>query len=320
MPTTTSRAAESLDRRFLSAMADERVRLASRRAFLRAGAGATGAAALALAAGSGLGLRGALAQDGDFADDLEVANYALTLEHLEFAFYRDGLATLAEDDLADGVFAELEAIRDHERAHVDALVATISDAGGTPVEEREYDFGYEDVEGFLATAQALENTGVAAYAGAAPSITDPAILAAALAIHSVEARHAAYLNLQNETSAFPTAFDEALSPDEVLEIAGPFIVGEDATPAAGTPAASTGAAVEIDGFAFRPKSLEVTAGTTVTWTNREVVPHTATAEDGSFDSEALGENDSFSYTFDEPGTYPYLCTFHTNMRGEVVVS
>ncbi|CAA9563945.1 MAG: hypothetical protein AVDCRST_MAG49-2738 [uncultured Thermomicrobiales bacterium] len=314
MPEPTDSA--SLDRRLLAAVADERARLASRRAVLRGGAGAA-AAALALAAGPGLGLRAALAQNGDFADDLAVANYALTLEHLEFAFYRDGLDRFAEEDFDDGVYAALTEIRDHEQAHVEALVATIADAGGEPVEEQTYDFGADDPAAFLEVAQALENTGVAAYAGAAPAIADPAILAAALAIHSVEARHAAFLNLQNETSAFPEAFDAPLTPDKVLAIAGPFVAGTAATPVA-TPGAS--AAVEITGFAFRPKRLEVAVGTTVTWTNLEVVPHTAIADDGTFDSGSLSADDTFSHTFAEAGTYPYFCDYHTNMRAEIVVA
>ena len=105
-----------------------------------------------------------------------------------------------------------------------ALTQTITDLKGEPVEEAEYDFGYDDVDGFLEVAMALENVGVAAYAGAAPSIESADILAAALGIHSVEARHAAYLNIRNEESPFPNAVDEAMTRDEVLEAAGGFIV------------------------------------------------------------------------------------------------
>ena len=78
--------------------------------------------------------------------------------------------------------------------------------GNRWVTEAVYDFGYEDAAGFLEVAMALENTGVAAYAGAAPAIQDKAVIAAALGIQSVEARHAAYLNERNEQSPFPGAF------------------------------------------------------------------------------------------------------------------
>ena len=75
-----------------------------------------------------------------------------------------------------------------------------------------------------ATAAALENTGVAAYAGAAPSIADPEVLAVALGIHSVEARHAAYLNTRLGELPAPVSNDMAKGPVEILEIAGAFFV------------------------------------------------------------------------------------------------
>jgi len=327
----------------LAAIAEERQRLASRRGFMTGSAKVVGAGALGLAGlGTGAGLRAALAQD--FADDLEVLNYALTLEHLEFAFYRDGLAEFDEDDFEDGVFAELEAIRNHEAAHVEALIVTIGNLGGEPVAEAEYDFGYDDAEGFLAVAMALENTGVAAYAGAAPSIDDQDVLVAALGIHSVEARHAAYLNTLNGETAFPDAVDAALTRNEVLEIAGPFFVGEatEETPAAEseetaeadeeetpeadeTPAADAGggdtAEVAVEDYGFVPAMLEIAVGTTVTFTNNGGVIHTATANDRSFDTGTLGADASATITFDEAGEFPYICLFHEGaMKGTIVVS
>jgi rubrerythrin len=170
------------------------------------------------------------------APDVDVLNYALTLEHLENAFYREGLDTFADDELAgadvlsafDGrvrmeVPDYLRTVGAHEAAHVEALSATVRDLGGTPVEEATYDFGYGTPSEFLGVARALENTGVAAYAGAAPDIVDNAILAAAAGIHSVEARHAGFLNLLNGDSPFPAAVDEADSMAEVLEVAGGFV-------------------------------------------------------------------------------------------------
>jgi hypothetical protein len=137
---------------------------------------------------------------------LDVLNYALTLEHLEHAFYRDGLAQFSADDFtaagyAAVVYDYLGLIRDHERDHVDTLVGVIEQLGGEPVEEATYDFGYADVAGFLGVAAALENTGVSAYQGAAGSLIDEdELLTAALTIHGVEARHAAYLNGLTGTS------------------------------------------------------------------------------------------------------------------------
>ncbi len=212
----------------MSAVKAERQRIETRRGFLTGTAKIAGAGAVA-AAMSSFDLNRAVAQD--FEDDIEILNYALTLEHLEYAFYREGLDELGlrafeEAGLEENVYPLLQQIRAHEASHVNALSSAISDLGGEPVEEGEYDFGYEDVESFLTTAQALENTGVAAYAGVAPQIEDDELLATALGIHSVEARHAAFLNDLNETSPFPAAFDEAMTREEVLEAVSDFIVGD----------------------------------------------------------------------------------------------
>jgi rubrerythrin len=175
----------------------------------------------------------------DDTSDVDVLNYALTLEHLENAFYRDGLERFSESELmeAEALSAFGEEVRSavpghlatvgaHEAAHVSAIADTVERLGGTPVEEAEYDFGYETPTEFLGVAKALENTGVAAYKGAAPTVSNEAVFRAALGIHSVEARHAAFLNELNATSPFPKGVDEPKSMSEVTEIAGEFIVGE----------------------------------------------------------------------------------------------
>jgi hypothetical protein len=100
------------------------------------------------------------------------------------------------------------------------------DLGGEPVAEARYDFGYSDLAGFVRVAQVLENTGVGAYQGAARYLIDQdALLTAALTIHGVEARHAAYLNGLRGQPPFPKAFNPTLTPSEVLAAAGRFIVG-----------------------------------------------------------------------------------------------
>lgn len=166
-----------------------------------------------------------------FESPVDVLNYALTLEHLEAAFYRDGLAAIGVEGITalgfqQSVFDSLTAIGEHEAAHVTTLTDVITQLGGEPVAEGMYDFGYTDAAGFLQVAQALEDTGVAAYQGAAQYlIEEDELLTAALTIHGVEARHAAYLALLNATSPFPQATNPTLTPDEVIEIATPFIVG-----------------------------------------------------------------------------------------------
>ena len=164
----------------------------------------------------------------ELSTPVDVLNYALTLEHLEYAFYRDGLATYGADAFAAGGYAEnvftyFEKIRDDEMAHVDTITQVITDLGGEPVAEAMYDFGYSDLEGFIGVAKALENTGVSAYDGAGQYIDDPDLLTAAGSIVAVEARHASYLNLLNGMLPFPDAFEKPLTKDEVLAIAGPFI-------------------------------------------------------------------------------------------------
>jgi len=109
---------------------------------------------------------------------------------------------------------------------VTTLIGVVESLGGEPVEEATYDFGYTDAAGFLQVAQALEDTGVSAYQGAAQYLIGaPDILTAALTIHGVEARHAAYIALLNGAVPFPEAFNPTLTPAEVLEIATPLITG-----------------------------------------------------------------------------------------------
>jgi hypothetical protein len=166
-----------------------------------------------------------------FESPVDVLNYALTLEHLESAFYRDGLAEIGVDGITGlgfqaSVFDSLSAIADHEAEHVTVLTDVIGQLGGEPVAEGTYDFGYSDAAGFLQVAMALEDTGVAAYQGAAQYLIDEdELLTAALTIHGVEARHASYVALLNGAVPFPEAFNPTLTPDEVLAIATPFITG-----------------------------------------------------------------------------------------------
>jgi plastocyanin len=85
--------------------------------------------------------------------------------------------------------------------------------------------------------------------------------------------------------------------------------------------ATQGVNVVIDNFAFKPKALSVAVGATVTWVNRDDVPHTATSEGDTkvFDSKALDTDDKYSFTFTKPGTYKYYCKIHSHMTGTVVV-
>jgi plastocyanin len=85
---------------------------------------------------------------------------------------------------------------------------------------------------------------------------------------------------------------------------------------------TNGAAVQISGFAFKARAVNVKVGTAVTWTNKDSTTHTATSTSGpaSFDSGDLGNGKSFSKTFTKAGTYSYFCHIHNGMRGTVVVT
>ena len=88
---------------------------------------------------------------------------------------------------------------------------------------------------------------------------------------------------------------------------------------ANTQQASAPAEVKVDNFSFGPGTLTVAVGTTVTWTNRDDIPHTVVSTDGVFKSKVLDTDEKFSFTFNKPGAFPYFCSIHPKMTGKVVV-
>ncbi len=85
------------------------------------------------------------------------------------------------------------------------------------------------------------------------------------------------------------------------------------------PAVAADMAVKIDNFTFAPQRLTIKAGTTVTWTNDDDIPHTVTSSTKAFRSKALDTDDKFSFTFATAGTYDYFCSLHPHMTGTIVV-
>jgi plastocyanin len=79
-------------------------------------------------------------------------------------------------------------------------------------------------------------------------------------------------------------------------------------------------AIDIDNFRFGVASLEVASGTTVTWTNRDDVPHTVVSSTKTFKSPPLDTGETFSYTFKDAGTFEYYCSVHPHMTGRIVVT
>jgi len=169
--------------------------------------------------------------------DLDLLNYALSLENLEAAFYNQFAGKFTASDYASSIYTPVFGtkinnnlvtyignIRDHENAHVTALKSTITALGGTPVSPCIYNFNsVTDVNAFLSTALALENTGVMAYDGAISMVTSPDLKQAAASIAAVEARHASYLGFLNGVLPFGAAYDTPKSKADVLAIASTYI-------------------------------------------------------------------------------------------------
>ncbi|KAF9946928.1 hypothetical protein BGZ70_002951 [Mortierella alpina] len=165
----------------------------------------------------------------DAASDLGVLNYALTLEHLEAEFYEQGLAKFGASAFKKVYHGRGKQVRqrfvhigEHESTHVNTLISVITSLGGTPVEKCKYKFPLDTVEQFVAVAQALENTGVSAYLGAASGLSGD-LLTAAATITTVEARHSSYLNELLWQKGAPYSFDTPLTPREIVTIAINFI-------------------------------------------------------------------------------------------------
>jgi hypothetical protein len=189
----------------------------SRGAFIMRGAMAAGAVYGASAVSPFV--TSALAQGGD----VEIVNFALTLEYLEADFYTRAVKQVS--GLGSELTSLAKEIRDNEVEHVDALAATVKQLGGKAVKKPTFDFGgaFASKSAFLKTANVLEDTGVSAYNGAGPAIESGDILAAAGSIVQVEARHAALIRLTRGKQPAPLAFDKASMTDEVLEAVKPFI-------------------------------------------------------------------------------------------------
>ena len=174
-----------------------------RRAGLMAGGIAGGGALLGAFAGKA---------DAATEQDIAIANFALTLEYLEAAFYTEAVQMGA---LSGRVLSFAKVVGAHERAHVAALRSLL---GSRAVAKPAFNFrGTTESEAkFKATSQVLEDTGVMAYAGQAPRIEENGVLAAALSIHTVEARHASWIRHINGARPAPAAFDKPKTMAQIL--------------------------------------------------------------------------------------------------------
>jgi rubrerythrin len=201
-----------------------------RKRFLRmvGGAGATGFGAFVLAACGSSSSKTAstaavtsTASSSSASGDVAILNYALTLEYLEREFY----AKVVASGLFKGKVGSLiESFASQEATHVEALKGAVSKMGGMPAANPNGKFPIESATQVAGLAYTVENLGAAAYLGQAGNIQSPEVLATALAIHSVEARHASTLGTLVKKSLTPDgAFAKPMDMSMVLAAVKPFL-------------------------------------------------------------------------------------------------
>lgn len=157
----------------------------------------------------------------EMSGDVEILNFALTLEYLEADFYKVKGSQVSLSGEAKRYAREFGA---EEEAHVSALTAAVKQLGGKPAPKPTFAFPGSDEKAFLTLASVLENTGVGAYNGAAPSLQSKQVLASAGSIVQVEARHAAAIDLLIGKSPTPNeGFDKPLGQAAVLGAVKPLI-------------------------------------------------------------------------------------------------
>jgi rubrerythrin len=159
----------------------------------------------------------------DKGGDVDILNFALTLEYLEATFYKEALSKV--QGLSGEAKKLAQTISENEDEHVAALTKAVKSLGGKPAAVPKVDFGnaFSSQKSFLKLAQTFEDTGVSAYNGAAPSIQSKEVLASAGSIVQVEARHAAAIRTLNGNPITDGGFDKALKMDQVLKAVKPFV-------------------------------------------------------------------------------------------------
>ena len=185
----------------------------------------TRASFVALAAAGAASLAGAGRASGQVVKgDLEILNYILTLEYVQSSLYRDALQEVP--DLSEDIRRLATELRDIEVEHVDALRATVADAGERPRDRVKTDFGEElrSEAAFLKLANTIEDTAVSAYAGATPQFASADYVAAFASIAQVEARQAALIRLARDKPPAPLPLDKASIRGAVQQAIGPFTV------------------------------------------------------------------------------------------------
>ena len=125
----------------------------------------------------------------------------------------------------------------------------------------------------------------------------------------------------DEAGSFPYACQYHPAMTGVVEVRDEngMVPGASASPVASPVATEDIVEITIASLAFHPAEIEISAGSTVEWINQDSMPHTATSTTGAFDTGTILQNGTARHTFDNPGTFPYFCAFHTNMTGTITV-
>lgn len=155
-------------------------------------------------------------------NDVQILEFALSLEQLEAAFYK---AALANAGLTGDAQKIATAFGAHEAEHVKALELLLTQLGAKPAAAPKAKFGLTDQASFFKLAVTLEDTGIGAYNGAAPLLTTPDLIAALGAIVQVEARHSGALRMLTGQDPAPGPFDKPLPPAEVSARVQPYLQG-----------------------------------------------------------------------------------------------
>ncbi|KAG8833855.1 hypothetical protein FRC17_009972 [Serendipita sp. 399] len=194
-----------------------------------------------------------------------VLRFAELLEQLEKEFYTQALQKFQPSDFTaaglsvpDVAIQGFKDILEHESAHVTVLDQALEDNGDKPISGCTFNFEpvLTDVATMAAVARVVEHVGVGAYLGGADILDDKTFLAAAATILTVEARHQSFLNIISGATTVPQGFDVALSPPDVLSIAGAFVSGCDPAAELGLPPANPPLAVTNQGVIAPGTRLE----------------------------------------------------------------
>lgn len=266
--------------------------------------------------------------------DLAVAQVAASLEVLAVNTYGAALEAAGAGSLGEVPEAVAEFIttaQAHHQAALDAWNGVLTGNGMEAVAAPPADleatvneqFGaVTDVVGAAQLALMLEDIAAATYLSAIGTLESEAAIALAGSIQPIDRQHAAVLRFVLGEYPVPEIFatTDLAYGGEAAPASSEAPASSDAPETTAGAAAAGAMAVGIVDFAFEPATLEVPAGSTVTWTNNDTFDHTVVADDASFQSETMKPGDTFSFEFPAAGEFPYICGIHPQMVASITVT